>query len=76
MITTEDQKKLQIEGRSVELVQRQWDYLQRGTPLLSGISPATLDNQGITKLSLDEEKQALAFFNKQDGTLHWINFIQ
>ena len=37
MITIEDQKKLQVEGRSVELVQRQWDYLQRGTPLLSGI---------------------------------------
>jgi len=75
MMTTEDQKKLQIEGRSVELVQRQWDYLQRGTPLLSGISPATTDNQGITKLSLEEEEQALAFFNNQDGALRWIKFI-
>ena len=75
MIKSEDQQKLQAQGRSVELVQRQWDYLKRGTPLLSGIFPATLNNKGITKLSLKEEEKALAFFNKQDGSLKWIKFI-
>lgn len=75
MITIEDQKKLQVEGRSVELVQRQWDYLQRGTPLLSGIFPATLENEGITKLSTKEEEESLTFFNNQNGTKNWIKFI-
>jgi len=62
MITTEDQKKLQVEGRSVELIQRQWDYLQRGTPLLSGIFPATLENEGITKLSTKRGRRIAYFF--------------
>ena len=75
MITTEDQKKLQVEGRSVELIQRQWDYLQRGTPLLSGIFPATPENEGITKLSTREEEESLTFFNNQNGTKNWIKFI-
>ena len=47
MIKSEDQQKLQAQGRSVELVQRQWDYLKRGTPLLSGIFPATLNNLSL-----------------------------
>ena len=50
MITSEDQKKLQVEGRSVELVQRQWESLQRGAPFLSGITPATIHNKGLNIL--------------------------
>jgi len=75
MITSEDQKKLQVEGRSVELVQRQWESLQRGAPFLSGITPATIHNKGISQLSLEEEEKALTFFNNQDGALNWIKFI-
>ena len=54
-LTEADIEQLQKSNRSIELIQRQYEFLIRGTEIEREIEAATLGN-GIQKLSLEEEK--------------------
>ena len=67
-LTEADIEQLQKSNRSIELIQRQYEFLIRGTVIEREIEAATLGN-GIQKLSLEDEKTALDLF------YNYLNFI-
>ena len=57
MISEEDYKKLQTNGRSTELIQRQYEYLKSEKNIISEIRPATTGD-GIFNLTEQEKEKA------------------
>ncbi|MEK9612617.1 MAG: DUF4301 family protein [Flavobacteriaceae bacterium] len=74
MITEKDIRNLESDGRSLELIKRQLEYLINGTSTLTSIFPAT-SQEGIRQLSIDEEQEARNKFNSQDGSKQWTKFV-
>ena len=61
MISEEDYKKLQTNGRSTELIQRQYEYLTGEKNIIPEIRPATTGD-GIFNLTEQEKEKALEAF--------------
>ena len=74
MIAPKDHNQIRSEGRSAELVQRQFEYLIRGSAPISDTAPAS-NKDGILQFSLKDETDAFDRFNNQDGSLKWIKFV-
>jgi hypothetical protein len=74
LLTPEDFVQFQNSNRSVELIQRQYEFLIHGTSVQHEIEAAKLGN-GIQKLSLEEEKEALDVFHKERGNLSMMKFV-
>ncbi|MGB1635097.1 MAG: hypothetical protein ACPHBP_08235, partial [Flavobacteriaceae bacterium] len=63
ILTEADYEQLQNSNRSLELLQRQYEYLIHGSPLDKAIKPATL-GYGIQVLSAQAATDALHYFNQ------------
>ena len=73
-LTEADYDQLQNSNRSIELLQRHYEFLVHGSPLNKEIRPATLDG-GIRALSPEGAAQALAYFNQYKETRSWMKFV-
>ena len=73
-LTEADIEQLQKSNRSIELIQRQYEFIIRGTEIEREIEAATLGN-GIQKLSLEEEKTALDLFYRALESRNWMKFV-
>ena len=74
MISQEDYKKLTNNGRSIELIQRQYEYLTGEINPISKIRPATLGD-GIFSLTERDKEEALELFNTRSNDRRWIKFV-
>ena len=74
MISEEDYKKLQTNGRSTELIQRQYEYLTGEKNIISEIRPATTGD-GIFNLTEQEKEKALEAFYIHFNNRRWIKFV-
>ena len=70
MITEKDFDSIKAEGRSLELIKRQYEYLVGKKIKISGIRPAIIGD-GILEMDTKEKNKALQYFNtnseKKDG---------
>ena len=73
-LTQEDSEQLKKSNRSVELIQRQYEFLVHGTSLQKEIKAATLGN-GIQKLNPEAETAAIENFHKQKGRISLMKFV-
>ena len=74
MISEKDYKKLHTNGRSTELLQRQYEYLTGKKTLVSGIRPATTGD-GIFSLTDQDKEEALEAFYIHSSKRRWIKFV-
>ena len=73
-LTEADFEQFKNSNRSVELIQRQYEFLVHGKALQKEIKAATLGN-GIQKLNLQTEATALKNFNKHKDSKNWMKFV-
>ena len=69
-----DFEQLQNSNRSVELIQRQYEFLIHGTSTQRNIEAATLGN-GIQKLSSHTQREALDYFYNHREERSWMKFV-
>ena len=74
MISEEDYKKLQTNGRSTELIQRQYEYLTGEKNIIYEIRPATTGD-GIFNLTDQDKEKALEAFYIHSNKRRWIKFV-
>jgi len=74
MLSTSDLQQLQSSGRSLELIQRQYEHLTVPKEPLKDIRPAKLGD-GILRLSEEEAELALDFYNNRSDEKRWIKFV-
>ena len=74
MISEKDYKKLHTNGRSTELLQRQYEYLTGKKTLVSKIRPATTGD-GIFSLTDQDKEEALEAFYIHSSKRRWIKFV-
>ena len=74
MISEEDYKKLTNNGRSIELIQRQYEYLTGEINPISEIRPATIGD-GIFSLKEQDKEEAAELFNNRSNDRRWIKFV-
>ena len=74
MISEKDYKKLHTNGRSTELLQRQYEYLTGKKTLVSEIRPATTGD-GIFMLTDQDKEEALEAFYIHSSKRRWIKFV-
>ena len=74
MISEEDYKKLQTNGRSTELIERQYEHLRGKKTLVSEIRPATTGD-GIFSLTEKDKEKALEAFYIHSNNRRWIKFV-
>ncbi len=74
MLTEKDQKRIIAQGRSLELILRQEEQLQKGVQSLQKLEPATI-HDGIHQLTFAEQQKALQLFLNQDGSQTWVKFV-
>lgn len=73
-LTEADHEQLQNSNRSLELLQRQYEFLVHGSPVDKAIKPATLGH-GIQVLSAQATTDALHYFNQYKDTRSWMKFV-
>lgn len=73
-LTEADFEQFKMSNRSVELIQRQYEFLVHGTSLQKEIKAATL-RDGIQKLNRETEATALENFNKYKNNISWMKFV-
>jgi hypothetical protein len=73
-LTEADFEQFKKSNRSVELIQRQYEFLVHGTSLQKEIKAATLGD-GIQKLNPETETAALENFQKQKERISWMKFV-
>lgn len=73
-LTEVDFEQFKMSNRSVELIQRQYEFLVHGTSLQKEIKAATLGN-GIQKLNPEAETAAIENFHKQKGRISLMKFV-
>ena len=73
-LTEADFEQFKNSNRSVELIQRQYEFLVHGTALQKEIKAAILGD-GIQKLNRQTEATALENFTKHKDSLSWMKFV-
>ena len=73
-LTKADFEQLENSNRSIELIQRQYEFLIHGTVIRKEISPATLGN-GIQKLTSSALTEAIDNFMKEKENYTWMKFV-
>ena len=73
-LTKEDVEQLNNSNRSIELIQRQYEFLVHGTSIKKEIRVATLGN-GIQKLSTEQITSSINCFSKEYGNHSWMKFV-
>ena len=73
-LTDADYEQLQNSNRSLELLQRHYEFLVHGSTLDKNISPATM-GQGIQQLSPEAATAAFVYFNQYKETRSWMKFV-
>ena len=73
-LTEADFEQFKNSNRSVELIQRQYEFLVHGTAFQKEIKAATLGD-GIQKLNPQTEAAALDKFNKHKDSISWMKFV-
>ena len=74
MITEKDFDSIKADGRSLELIKRQYEYLVGKKIKISGIRPAIIGD-GILELDTKEKNKALQYFNTNSEKKRWIKFV-
>ena len=74
MITEKDFHSIKADGRSLELIKRQYEYLVGRKIKISGISPAIIGD-GILEMDVKEKSKALQYFNNNSDQKKWIKFV-
>ena len=74
MITEKDFDSIKADGRSLELIKRQYEYLVGRKMKISGIRPAIIGD-GILEMDSKEKNNALQYFNTNSDKKKWIKFV-
>ena len=74
MITEKDFDSIKADGRSLELIKRQYEYLVGKKIKISGIRPAIIGD-GILEMDTKEKNKALQYFNTNSEKKRWIKFV-
>tara|TARA_B100000575_G_scaffold44259_1_gene31598 strand:+ start:49173 stop:50678 length:1506 start_codon:yes stop_codon:yes gene_type:complete len=74
MITEKDFDSIKADGRSLELIKRQYEYLVGKKIKISGIRPAIIGD-GILEMDTKEKNNALQYFNTNSEKKRWIKFV-
>ena len=74
MITEKDFDSIKADGRSLELIKRQYEYLVGKKMKISGIRPAIIGD-GILEMDIEEKNNALLYFNTNSDKKKWIKFV-
>ena len=74
MITEKDFDSIKADGRSLELIKRQYEYLVGKKIKISGIRPAIIGD-GILEMDTKEKNNALQYFNSNSEKKRWIKFV-
>ena len=74
MITEKDFDSIKADGRSLELIKRQYEHLVGGKIKISGIRPAIIGD-GILEMDTKEKNNALQYFNTNSDKKRWIKFV-
>ena len=73
-LTKEDVQQLNNSNRSIELIQRQYEFLVHGASIQKEIRVATLGN-GIQKLSSEQITSSINCFSKEYDNHSWMKFV-
>ena len=73
-LTAADWEQFRSSNRSIELIQRHYEFLVHGTALQKDLKAATL-RDGIEKLDPEAEAAALARYHQQKDTKTWMKFV-
>ena len=74
MITEKDFDSIKADGRSLELIKRQYEHLVGEKIKISGIRPAIIGD-GILEMDTKEKNNALQYFNTNSDKKRWIKFV-
>ena len=74
MITEKDFDSIKADGRSLELIKRQYEYLVGKKIKISGIRPAIIGD-GILEMDTKEKNNALQYFHTNSDKKRWIKFV-
>ena len=73
MITEKDFDSIKADGRSLELIKRQYEHLVGEKIKISGIRPAIIGD-GILEMDTKEKNKALQYFNTNSEKKRWVKF--
>ena len=73
-LTESDFEQLENSNRSIELIQRQYEFLVHGTAIRKEISAATLGN-GIQRLTSSQITEAINNFIREKEHHTWMKFV-
>ena len=74
MITERDFNSIKADGRSLELIKRQYEYLVGEKTKISDIRPAIIGD-GIIEMGIKEKNNALQYFKVNSDKKRWIKFV-
>ena len=74
MITEKDFDSIKADGRSLELIKRQYEHLVGEKIKISGIRPALIGD-GILEMDTKEKNNAVQYFNTNSDKKRWIKFV-
>ena len=74
MITEKDFDSIKADGRSLELIKRQYEHLVGEKIKISGIRPAIIGD-GILEMDTKEKNNALQYFHTNSDKKRWIKFV-